>query len=89
MAGWSEFPRILPFAEFMAQHSRWHVRKRPSGYSRDTMGMHAAGEDGDRRRFEIGDGTLSWFVDVIETPTQRGRQGAGSVHHIAWRTARR
>lgn len=55
---------------------------------RDRMGLRAAGKEGDRERFEIGDGHVSWFVDLINTPAaRRGRQGAGSVHHIAWRTA--
>ncbi len=53
-----------------------------------TMGFRAAGEEGERQRYEVGDGSVRWFVDVIAVPAaQRGRQGAGSVHHIAWRTA--
>lgn len=53
----------------------------------ETMGFHAANEEGGRQRFEISDGSVSAHVDLIATPlSQRGRQGAGSVHHIAWRT---
>ncbi len=39
-----------------------------------------------RRRFTISDGQVEAFVDLVP-PKTRGRQGAGSVHHIAWRTA--
>ncbi len=53
----------------------------------DTMGFHAAGEQDGRQRFEIDDGSVTAHIDLIATPlSQRGRQGAGSVHHIAWRT---
>lgn len=53
----------------------------------ETMGFEPAGEQDGRLRYQIGDGSVTGYVDVIETPlSQRGRQGAGSVHHIAWRT---
>lgn len=53
-----------------------------------TMGFQTAAEDGERQRYEIGDGSVRWFVDVLEVAAgKRARQGAGSVHHIAWRTA--
>ncbi len=53
----------------------------------ETMGFHAAGEQDGRQRFEIDDGSVTAHIDLIGThQSQRGRQGAGSVHHIAWRT---
>lgn len=50
-----------------------------------TMGFCQSGRDGERLRFETGDGGPGSVVDLIET-RQRGLQGAGSIHHIAWRT---
>ena len=50
-----------------------------------TMGFRESGRDGDRLRFEAGDGAPGSLVDLIET-RQRALQGAGSIHHIAWRT---
>jgi glyoxalase family protein len=53
----------------------------------DVMGFRTIGSEGDRLRFEApggGDGTL---VDVLAAPkVPYGTLGAGTVHHIAWRT---
>jgi glyoxalase family protein len=52
----------------------------------DVMGFEEIGPEGNRRRFQAGDGRPHQIVDLIETPRERrGFQGAGSVHHIAWR----
>ena len=54
----------------------------------DTMGVQVTGDEDGRQRLQIGDGSVNGYIDLIETPfAQRGRQGAGSVHHLAWRTA--
>jgi glyoxalase family protein len=52
---------------------------------KQTMGFRESGRDGERLRFETGDGAPGSIVDLIET-RQPGLQGAGSIHHIAWRT---
>ncbi len=52
-----------------------------------TMEFHPGPEDGNRFRFKTGDRAFGSFVDLLCLPAgQRGRQGAGTVHHIAWRT---
>jgi glyoxalase family protein len=52
-----------------------------------TLGFHRGPEDGNRFRFETGSGGPGSIVDLLCLPSsQRGRQGAGTVHHIAWRT---
>ncbi|MDP8983425.1 MAG: ring-cleaving dioxygenase [Acidobacteriota bacterium] len=51
----------------------------------ETMGFSETGRDGDRLRFEAGGGGPGGIVDLMES-RQRGQQGAGSIHHIAWRT---
>lgn len=54
----------------------------------NVMGFREVGVDGNRHRFATGQGGPHSIVDVIETPAdRRGLQGAGSVHHIAWRAA--
>ena len=50
-----------------------------------TMGFRDSGRDGGRLRFETNDDAPGSVVDLIES-RQRGLQGAGSIHHIAWRT---
>ncbi|MFB6234081.1 MAG: VOC family protein [Halopenitus sp.] len=50
-----------------------------------TMGFEATQSDHDRQRFES-DGDLGYAVDLLEDPhAQRGRPGAGTVHHVAFR----
>jgi glyoxalase family protein len=52
-----------------------------------TLGFRAAGREGDRFRFNVGEGAAECAVDILTSPgTPRASQSAGSVHHIAWRT---
>ncbi|MEM8931355.1 MAG: VOC family protein, partial [Acidobacteriota bacterium] len=52
----------------------------------DVMGFRKIAEEGPRSRFESGDGGSGTRVDVLLDPgTPRGRGGAGTVHHVAFR----
>ncbi|HYZ84109.1 MAG TPA: ring-cleaving dioxygenase, partial [Bryobacteraceae bacterium] len=74
--------------------SRFHsATLQEEGYERtaklltEVMGFRLAGEHGTRYRFIAGDGGPGSIVDVVCSPdAQRGLGGAGTVHHIAWRT---
>lgn len=51
-----------------------------------TLGLQPAGQEGSRFRFQAPGAGTSGLVDVIVAPgTPRGKMGAGTVHHIAWR----
>jgi glyoxalase family protein len=66
-----------------------HLRSREHTESllTTTFGFETAGADGGRRRFRGAAEGAGGFVDTLETPgAGRGALGAGSVHHIAWRT---
>ena len=53
----------------------------------ETMGFALIGTEGNRFRYKAADGRVGAIVDVLCTPDGRfGRLGAGTVHHIAWRT---
>ncbi|QLK27229.1 ring-cleaving dioxygenase [Natrinema zhouii] len=53
-----------------------------------TMGYSETDEAGSRRRYES-DGELGYVVDLCEEPqAPRGQPGAGTVHHVAFRTTR-
>jgi glyoxalase family protein len=53
----------------------------------ETLGFRQLAQDGSRFRFSIGAGGPGAIVDVLVAPDEpSGRIGAGSVHHIAWRT---
>jgi len=53
-----------------------------------TLGFRAAGETGDRFRFESGAGGPGTRVDVVARPdAPRGHVAAGTVHHVAFRVA--
>ena len=52
-----------------------------------TMGFTLVAQDGARFRYEIDAGGPAATVDVVCMPDARhGSGGAGTVHHIAWRT---
>lgn len=45
------------------------------------------GQEGQRHRFAGASNDIGLYIDLLERPGQpRGRMGAGSVHHIAFRT---
>jgi len=51
------------------------------------MGMRFVGHEGNRFRYEMTSSGAGAIVDVVCAPGGRGgRLGAGTVHHIAWRT---
>jgi glyoxalase family protein len=63
------------------------------GYERtaqtlEVMGFRKVSEDGNRFRFEVGEGGSGARADVLcASEAPHGRMGAGSVHHVAWRVA--
>ncbi len=53
----------------------------------DTLGFRLTGEHGNRFRYQVAEGGPGATVDVLCVPDgRRGSGGAGTVHHIAWRT---
>jgi glyoxalase family protein len=55
----------------------------------DLMGMVLHDKEGNRYRFKMkNDGAFERFYDVvIDSRAENGRQGGGTIHHIAFRTA--
>lgn len=52
----------------------------------EELGLHAAGEVGNRLRFAAGDGAAGTLVDVLVDPkASDGLVAGGTVHHVAWR----
>ena len=52
----------------------------------DDLGLRFLHQDGNRLRFEAGDGGAGALVDVLVTPNApQGLTAAGTVHHVAWR----
>ncbi|HEX4961835.1 MAG TPA: ring-cleaving dioxygenase [Thermoanaerobaculia bacterium] len=53
-----------------------------------TLGFRRVAEHGERMRFEVGEGGPGARVDVLGAPSAvRGHVSAGTVHHVAWRSA--
>src|SRR3954452_8328364 len=51
------------------------------------LGFRELGSEGGRRRFVTGEGPSAGFVDVVEPGSAgSGRMGAGTIHHLAFRT---
>ncbi len=52
-----------------------------------TMRFHVSRQEGNRTRFETGQGGPGAIVDLLEQPDlPRGLISVGTVHHVAWRT---
>jgi len=51
------------------------------------LGFREIGTESGRRRFVTGEGSAAGFIDVVE-PAKKGfgRMGAGTIHHLAFRT---
>ena len=53
----------------------------------DTMGYRLAAQDGHRKRYTVADGGPGTYVDLLTDPAlPAGLNGAGTIHHIAFRT---
>jgi catechol 2,3-dioxygenase-like lactoylglutathione lyase family enzyme len=51
------------------------------------MGFHLVEEEGNRFRYEVGEGGAGAMVDVLCQPdAPSGLVSVGTVHHVAWRT---
>jgi glyoxalase family protein len=60
--------------------------ERTAGLLTATLGFRAAGEKGNRFRFEAGAGGAGSIVDLLCAPqAPRGIVAVGTVHHVAWR----
>ncbi|HUS08189.1 MAG TPA: ring-cleaving dioxygenase [Bryobacteraceae bacterium] len=61
--------------------------KATAGLLTGLMGFELTKRDSNRFRYEVANGGPGAAIDLIETPgAARGLGGAGTVHHIAWRT---
>jgi predicted esterase/catechol 2,3-dioxygenase-like lactoylglutathione lyase family enzyme len=75
-------PHRFPIGAIHAATSLVQVDHGTVELLRDIMGLVPGGHDGNRHRFIAG----SQFLDVVVDDTKRpGVQGAGTVHHIAFR----
>jgi glyoxalase family protein len=58
----------------------------PAGFLTGVLGFKPAGSEDARYRFVAGPEDSAARVDIVVAPgMKRGRQSAGSVHHVAWR----
>ncbi|PYU24548.1 MAG: ring-cleaving dioxygenase [Acidobacteria bacterium] len=52
----------------------------------ETMGFRKVGEQGNRFRFDVGEGGTGAWVDILcASEASYGRVAVGIVHHVAWR----
>lgn len=66
----------------------WEASQEPTSILlTDIFGLKKIGQEGDRVRYEAQGDDIARYIDIVaksNTPYATG--GAGSVHHIAWRT---
>jgi len=86
---WETGP-ILPEYAIRGFHSvtLWETEaERTAALLTETLGLRFVGQAGDRSRFAAATNGPGGLVDVLHRPNgEPGRGGAGSVHHVAWRT---
>jgi glyoxalase family protein len=76
-----------------AIHGLHSVTLSEQGYERtakvlDALGFRRVAAEGNRFRFEVGEGGAGARADVLcASEAPHGRLGAGTVHHVAWRAA--
>lgn len=64
-----------------------HDAKQTAVILTDSLRYTQTASEGNRTRFAGAGGDRGLYVDIVERPGQpRGRMGAGSIHHIAFRT---
>lgn len=87
--GWESGP-IPAEHELRGFHSAtlWVAEARYTGQLlTDQLGYQLVGQEGNRYRFKGASGDVGQTIDLLEQPKlQRGSMGAGTVHHIAFRT---
>ena len=80
-------PPSTAIAGFHSATLHLRARERSEALLTTTLGFEPVGEEQGRRRFRGAADGAGVLVDTTETPgDHRGELGAGSVHHIAWRT---
>ncbi|WP_312909031.1 VOC family protein [Natronosalvus caseinilyticus] len=52
----------------------------------ETLGLERVGQEGDRIRYRA-DGTHARVIDILDRSTPYGREGPGTIHHVAIRAA--
>jgi glyoxalase family protein len=87
-SGWDGTAGISPDQAIRGLHSVTMTERQldpTAGMLGGKLGMHFGPDQADRTRFTMADGKAGTFVDVAADRGQRGRQAAGTVHHIAFR----
>ena len=60
--------------------------ERTAALLKETLGFRLVQEEGERFRYEVGEGGASTIIDLLCQPAlPRGEILAGTVHHVAWR----
>lgn len=86
---WDDGP-IAPEHELRGFHSAtlWVANaERTASILQEQLGYQRVGEESNRTRFRGASDDIGLYIDLLEQPNLgRGAMGAGSVHHIAFRT---
>lgn len=58
-----------------------------AGFMQAALGAKKVAEEGNRHRYQIGEGGAGSYIDVlVQSDLRRGTMGAGIIHHVAFRT---
>lgn len=90
LPGWSDgdIPREHSIKKFFGVTFTLADSKQTEGLLKVQMGLNPTAETDHLKRYIAGAAESIARIDIVEKPdAQRAMGGAGSVHHIAWRTA--
>lgn len=88
--GWNngEIPAEHSIRKFFSTTFYLNISLKSEELLTKIMGATFIGKEGNIKRYSFGEKSSESFVDIYEDGNvQRGLSGAGTVHHIAWRTA--
>ncbi len=88
-SGWKQgpIPEAYAIRGFYSVTLAENNQERTAAMLTGVLGFRLLKQEGNRFRYEVGEGGPGATVDVLSLPNQpRGRIAVGTVHHVAWRT---
>ncbi len=87
--GWSngDIPASAAIRGFHGVTLSYQYLNPTAGFMQATLGAKKVAEEGNRHRYQIGEGGAGTYIDVlVQSDLRRGTMGAGIIHHVAFRT---
>ncbi len=87
--GWSngDIPSSVAIRGFHGVTLSHQYLNPTAGFMQAALGAEKVAEEGNRHRYQIGEGGAGTYIDMlVQSDLRRGTMGAGIIHHVAFRT---